>query len=574
VGGFIQTMQKLGPMRLAAIGGVLLVLVAFFIFLTTRLTTPSLGLLYSELEMKDSAEVVQKLEGMNIPYQLKGDGTQIMVPSDQVARLRIMMAEAGIPHGNSVGYEIFDKPEGLGTTNFLQNINQIRALEGELARTISSISAVQAARVHLVLPQRELFSRDKQEPSASVVLKLRGSDRLSKGQISAVQHLVATAVPGLTPSRISIVDQSGNLLASGGDKPDDPMASINNADEKRTAYQNRVARSIEEMLERTLGYGKVRAEVNADMDFDRVTTNSESYDPNGQVVRSTQTVNEQNENTDPGDQPISVATNLPEGQQVQGQGGAGKAKSSRAEETVNYEITKTTKSQVRESGMVRRISVAVLVDGLYIPGTDGQRAYQPRSPEEIEQLKTLVRSAIGFDAKRGDTVEVVNLRFTGIEEPINPDAPILLGMTKADLFRVVETLVLAIVAVLVILLVIRPLVMRAMDAAKEGGAHHGMLTDQSMGGFGMAGIGGMGPNGVPLLAGQSGGMDQLGYNGPGGSGTGTALATTGESEETMIDLGQVEGRVRASSIKKIGEIVDKHPEEAVAILRSWMYQGA
>src|ERR1700732_1561793 len=183
-------------------GGVLAATIGFFVFISSRLATPNYGLLYSDLDTRDSGQIVQKLEALNVPYQLKAEGAQILVPSDQVARLRIAMAEGGLPHGGSVGYEIFDKTESLGTSNFVQNVNSLRALEGELARTISSIGAVQGARVHLVLGTRELFSRDKQEPSASIVLKTRGVERLGKTQVAAIQHLVAAAVPGLRPARI------------------------------------------------------------------------------------------------------------------------------------------------------------------------------------------------------------------------------------------------------------------------------------------------------------------------------------------------------------------------------------
>src|SRR5690242_10397809 len=289
----LQSLRNLGPTRLAAIGAVLAATIGFFVFISSRLATPSYGLLYSDLDTRDSGEIVQKLEALGVPYQLKADGAQILVPTDQVARLRIAMAESDLPHGGSVGYEIFDKGEPLGTSSFLQNVNRLRALEGELARTISAIDTVEAARVHLVLPQRELFSRDKQESSASIVIKTRGAARLGKMQVAAIQHLVAAAVPGLRPGRVSIVDSEGNLLARGTDTGADPATGGLSVEEMRSNYETRLARSVEEMLERSVGPGKARVEVRADMDFDRVTTNSESFDPDGQVVRSTQTVSEQ-----------------------------------------------------------------------------------------------------------------------------------------------------------------------------------------------------------------------------------------------------------------------------------------
>ena len=539
--GLLGTLRNLGPARLAAIGLVLATTVGFFVFLSGRLATQSYGLLYGDLDLRDSGQIVQKLDAMNVTYQLRADGAQILVPTDQVAKLRVAMAETGLPHGGSVGYEIFDKSETLGTSSFVQNINNMRALEGELARTIASISSVQGARVHLVLPKRELFSRDRQEPSASIVLKTRGGERLGKTQVGAIQHLVAAAVPGLRPGRVSIVDSEGNLLARGTDDGSGQTAASN----------------AEEMLERSVGPGKVRAEVHAEMDFDRVTTNSESYDPNGQVVRSTQTSSEQSDSSDAGEQPVTVANNLPDAQANKATSG-GRSKNGRNEETVNYEITKTVQSHVREGGQVKRLSVAVLVDGTYATAADGTKTYQPRSPEELKQLGTLVRSAIGFDEKRGDSVDVVNLRFITPAEPAVAAPDGYFGLSKSELLHAAEPVVLALVGLLVMLLVVRPLIGRILEAAPRGapalaGPEGQRLLSAPAGGGGaypaIAGV----PPGVPATAVASSSPDTL---------------------DQMIDISQVEGRVRASSIKKIGEIVEKHPEEAVAIVRSWMYQNA
>jgi flagellar M-ring protein FliF len=565
VNGLLQSLKNLGPTRLAAIGGVLAATIGFFVFISSHLATPSYGLLYSDLDTRDSGQIVEKLEALNVPYQLQNNGTEILVPSDQVARLRITMAEGGLPHGGSIGYEIFDKSESLGTSNFVQNVNHLRALEGELARTISSIGAVQGARVHLVLPERELFSREKQEPSASIVIKTRGAERLARSQVAAIQHLVSAAVPGLRTDRVSIVDSEGNLLAKASDGgPNDAATDSSNSEEMRVNYENRLARAVEEMLERSVGPGKVRAEVHADMDFDRVTTNSESFDPDGQVVRSTQTVNESSDSSDGGDQPVTVTNNLPDSQANKGSTGP-RSKNGRNEETINYEITKTVKSQVREGGIVKKLSVAVLVDGVYAAGADGTKTYQPRSPEELKQLDGLVRTAIGFNTERGDSVQVVNLRFATPDELPAGSSDLILGMTKGDLLRAAEPLALILVGLLIILLVVRPLIMRILEAVPAAGAAAAPELE--------------GPEGQRLLAPPSAVAGALGGPATASVAAGVpanALAAGGpvDSIEQMIDISQVEGRVRASSIKKIGEIVEKHPEEAVAIVRSWMYQSA
>jgi flagellar M-ring protein FliF len=552
VNNLLQTLRNLGPARLAAMGIVAVGLVGFFVYLSTRLSTAEMGLLYADLDRADGGAIVQRLEQMQVPFQVSADGTRISVPTDQVGRLRMTMAQAGLPSGGSVGYEIFDKPEGFGTTSFVQNINHLRALEGELARTIGTLAGIQTARVHLVMPKREMFSRQSSAATASVFLKLRSGGRLGREQIQSIQHLIAAAVPQMEPSRVSIVDDKGQLLAR-GQGADSPELMSANADEKRLAYEQRTARTIEDLLSRSLGYGKVRAEVSADLDFDRIVTNSETFDPESQVVRSTQTVNESNESTERNaNDPVSVAANLPTAQDQQsGDDATARNRGSRNEETINYEISRTTKNHVRESGQVRRLSVAVLVDGTYRALEDGQSEYVARAPEELRQIEALVRSAIGADPVRGDSIEIVNMRFTAPDADMADAPDTILGMAREDVFRIAEMAVLAIVAVLVILLVIRPLMARAFersqDAAEEDEADR-LLTDQS--------------SGVPQLM------------GPGGQGQDLALddGSAGDELEQMIDINRVEGRVRASSLRKVGEIVEKHPEEAVSIIRNWLYQ--
>jgi flagellar M-ring protein FliF len=547
-------MRNLGPVRLAAMGVVALGLIGFFFYLMTRLSTPDMALLYSDLDPKDGGAIVRQLEEQKVPHQVNAEGTRIMVPADQVGRLRMVMAQAGLPAGGSIGYEIYDKPEGFGTTSFVQGVNHLRATEGELARTVATLGPVLQARVHLVLPKREMFSRTQQTATASVFLKLRPGQQLKREQVVAIQHLIVAAVPQLEPNQISIIDDRGNLLARGLGNGGDANTQAN-ADEKKLAYEQRTTRVIEDLLSRSLGFGKVRAEVTADLDFDRITTSSEIFDPESQVIRSTQTVEDNNESTDRDAlDPVTVANQLPTGDANQSAAGASsRTKGTRTEETINYEISKTVKSHVRESGQVRRLSVAVLVDGMYTPSAEGGApAYAPRSKEEMAQIEALVRSAIGFDAVRGDTVEVINMRFaTPDAEFADGSEAIFLGMAKDDLFRIAEMVVLAIVAILVILLVIRPLMARAFErndgAAGEDEAER-LLTDQS--------------------------AAQAQLMGPGALAQDLALedAQAGEELEQMIDINRVEGRVRASSLRKVGEIVDKHPEEAVSIIRSWLYQ--
>ncbi|HEU0071333.1 MAG TPA: flagellar basal-body MS-ring/collar protein FliF [Alphaproteobacteria bacterium] len=545
----LETIRNLGPIRLITIAGVLAGVVGFFFFLMTRLTAPDMALLYNDLSTSDSGRIVSKLESMNVPYELRGNGTTIMVPNDQVLRLRMSMAQEGLPAGGTIGYEIFDKSESLGTSSFVLNINHLRALEGELSRTIGSLAYVRSARVHLALPRRELFQRDQQEPTASVVLQMNGGRRLDKSEVAAIQNLVAAAVPRLKPARISIVDAQGTLLARGQDG--DPATAGNGAqsgDEARIAYETRAVRMVEDMLERILGAGRARVEVSAEMDFDRISTTSEKYDPDGQVVRSTQTVAENSNSKEAGSQTVSVQNNIP-GQTPPSEGAGGTANASnRNEETVNYEISRTTQTHVRETGSVKRLSVAVAVDGNY----DAQKTYQPRSAEDLAQLGRLVKSAVGFDEKRGDSFEIANMRFAGngIDEAEGPRP--LFGLDKNDYIRIAEMVTLGIVGILVILLVVRPIVRRFLEALPDAIASSTKMIAETtaaataaLPGSMPSGMGGM----LPAMGGDAGALG-----------------------EATIDMQQVEGRVRESSVKKISEIVDKHPEEAVNILRNWMYR--
>jgi len=216
----VDLIRNLGPIRIAALVGTAVAVLGFFIFLASRLSTGGMSLLYGDLDPADSGAIVKELEARNIQYELKAGGQQVFVPGDEVLKLRVTLAEQGVPGGGTMGYEIFDKSDGLGTTNFVQNVNLVRALEGELGRTIGAMNNVRGARVHLVLPQRELFSRERRKPSASVVLQVQGAGRLGREQVLAIQHLVAAAVPDMEPQNISILDSRGQLLARGTNDED------------------------------------------------------------------------------------------------------------------------------------------------------------------------------------------------------------------------------------------------------------------------------------------------------------------------------------------------------------------
>src|ERR1700680_921322 len=284
--------------------------ICFFAFVIMRVTTPHMTTLFTDLSFEDSTGIIKDLERQAIPFELRNDGAVIMVPKDKVTRLRMKLAEGGMPKGGGVGYEIFDKSDALGTTSFVQNINHLRALEGELARTIRAIDRVQAARVHLVLPERPLFSRETPEPSASIVVRVRGA--LEPQQIRALRHLVASAVNGLKPQRVSIVDEAGQLLADGASGDNDNAIG----DERRAAYEKRIRNQVEAIVSSVVGGGRARVPPSADFDYNKTTQTSDRFDPEGRVLRSSQSREESTLTADRDGQ-VTVNNELP-GNQNQG----------------------------------------------------------------------------------------------------------------------------------------------------------------------------------------------------------------------------------------------------------------
>jgi flagellar M-ring protein FliF len=544
VQGFLEFAKTLGAPRIAAMVAVTIALVAFFAFLILRVTAPQMTPLFTDLSYEDSAAIVKELERQGVNFELRNDGSIVMVPKDRVARLRMSLAGEGLPKGGGIGYEIFDKSDALGTTSFVQNINNLRALEGELARTIRGIDSVVAARVHLVLPERPLFSRDKVEPSASIVLKVHGT--LEPQQVRAIRHLVASAVNGLKPQRVSIVDEAGHLLADGNG--DDGVGEIS-GDERRSAFEKRLREQIDAIVTSAVGPGRARTQVSADFDFNRVTQTSDKYDPEGRVVRSSQT-REETSATNERENQVTVGNEIPGGGNRPGQPGqppeanaGARDQSRKSEEIVNYEISRTTKTEVIEGARVNRISVAVLVDGTYGKNDKGDIVYQPRSKEEIDQIAALVRTAIGFDQKRGDQVEVVNLRFaetpaTPITEPTGWMAA--LQLTKDDLMRAIEMTVMGLLGLVVLLMVVRPLVRRVLAPEQR-------------------------PLALPAGAGDAELAEALTAE--------AAKAAEPSPTAKMIDIAQIQGQVHAQSVQKVGELADKNPSEAVTIIRQWMSES-
>ena len=541
MGNFVAQLRGLGIWRLGALVGTALFVLGLISWLAIRASQPVMGLLYADLEQRDAGQVIAALDRARVPYRVEGNGTRIMVPDDQVGRVRLSLAREGLPAGGNVGYELFDRNESLTTTPFQQDMNRVRAMEGELARSISSLSGVRSARVHLVLPRREAFSRERADAQASVMLTMQGAQRLDREAIQAVLHLVSTAVPGLRSQNVSIVDSRGALLARGGQALSGPAAAASQ-EEMRRGQELRLARSVEEMLERSLGPGRVRAEASVDMDFDRVQITEERFDPDNQVARSQQSVQESSRGSEPA--PTTVQNNLPGNENA-----PGSTQESRQEETTNFEIGRTTRNTTRDQPIVRRISIGVLVDGVWEAQANAPPQYRERSAEELARIATLVRSSVGFDERRGDKVEVVAMRFAEPPLPVDSGERSFfdIAFNSSTVARIIESALFALVALVAILLLGRPAVRRLVTLAKpsQSGALAGAAGSTALAGAG--GGGGGGGGGLPAVAG----------------------GTTAD-QDGMVTLSMVQGQMRASSINRLQELVDSNPEQSLNVIRRWI----
>src|SRR5918997_1486877 len=515
--------MRLGPARIAAMGGVTLALIAFFAFVIMRVSQPAMGVLYADLSAQDAGAIIRDLDARSIRYETRADGQTILAPRADLARIRMELAGKGLPAGGGVGYEIFDKGDAFSSTSFVQGINHLRALEGELSRTIRSIGRVQAARVHLVMPERRLFERDREPPRAPIVLKLRGD--LETAQVRAIRHLVASAVEGLKPERVSIVDEQGRLLADGAQS--DASNASQATDEKQASVERRLRAQVEQIVAGVVGAGRARVQVAAELDLNRIESRSETFDPESRVVRSTQTRAENQLSGNP-EGAVSVGNELP-GANAQGGNNAGRDASNKNEEVVNYEISRTTRTEVIEGGRLKRLSVAVVLDGIYGRGANGEATYQPRPQEDLDRIAALVRTAIGFDRNRGDQIEVVNLRFA--ETPAVAevkDEPLLSGLFhpgKEDIFRLLELGVIALLTLIVLLVVVRPMVRKAV-----GGAD-----------------------------GRSG-KDAGGPNGRDDEKPPTPRLPPNNVTAQMMEVAKINGQIRAESVDQIGNMVKANPQ--------------
>ncbi len=428
----------------------------FSIIIFSLFSRNNFHILYTDLQSNDSANILKELELNRIKYEISEGGKTIKVPKEDLVKVRIHLSQLGIPNsGSLIGYEIFDKEDSISTTSFSQNIKLIRALEGELSRTIAAFEKINSARVHLVMPQKEIFSKDRSETKVSVMLKLVQENlKLNKSEIKAISHLLLTSVPGLESKNLSIVDNKGNTLKA-SDLSEDYSTNFfgDQNDEFKLISETRLKNTIEELLNKVLGPGKVKASVSLDINFDRIITNSELYDPENQVIRSSQITEEKEQLSSSSSDDISVQNNIQ--QDSAQEDGVSPIIVEKTEQQTNYEISKTIKNHIIEPGSIKRMYIGVLVDGEYITNPETQETeYKERSKEELEKILNLVKVSVGFNDERNDQIEVINMKFsseeTSLQSLLDKD------MKLNYLYNIIKILIIA-VSIIVLALIIKPL---------------------------------------------------------------------------------------------------------------------
>ncbi|HEX7388584.1 MAG TPA: flagellar basal-body MS-ring/collar protein FliF [Acidiphilium sp.] len=522
----LENLRALGPVKLGTMGGVAVAVLGLMTMLMLGGGPSPNATLYSGLGLKDAANIAAALKTAHIPYRIGEQGHSILVTRQNLDPARLLLARHDLPAGSSQGFAIFDHQNPLTGSEFLDRIDETRAIDGELERTIDLIQGIRASRVQVVLPRREDFSLRTEPARASVMLSLANGAPVDRESVDAILSLVASAVPGLKPGNISIADNRGELLAQAGR---DSATLLNARDAAiKQAAERHISDAVRSMLDATIGSNQVRVVTSVSMDFDQTSQTSTSYDPNGQVVRSQQQNDSQSSRTTNRDDTVSISNNLP-GATTDKPTPKRTETSTDTDETTNYEISQTVRHIVHATPQITRISVAVLLDGVEVPGKGGKPVWQPRSAAAIARIQKLVETAIGYDKTRGDVVTIQSMRF------VNPDAGF--SAPKPSLFaRIADSgiimpllriLITGLVGFAAILFVFRPMI--------------GRLT-------------------------MTGGSES---KTPDGGGTSTL--ETGSRDA----IAGPDGEAGKNPIRMIADLVDRNPEATVAVIRDWLsHEGA
>ena len=513
-------------------GAVALALLLALAAVAMRGTTSDMGFLYTDLDPAAAQAITEKLKAQNIPFQLSADGTSVMAPQEKLAELRMTMAGDRI--GGKIGYDVLDAEEPFGVSSSRAKMNETRAIEGELSRSIETLDTVIKARVHLVMPERAMFAAQSRKATAAVTLKTKG--RLPGESVQSIRYLVAAAVPELSAESVTIIDQNGTLLARAGEAGE---ASSGQADERQIAVEARLRSEIEAMLEPIVGIGKVRAEVAAVIGRDQVREESNVFDPDKQVIGHQITVEsaDQNNEGNAASRGASVGAQLPEAvAQLPAAGGNTRqsAKNDNSEDTT-YQNSATRTTTIRGSGKIARLTVAVMIDG----GAKGIPAPQ------LRKLSRLVENAVGFDADRGDSVVVEPMVFAAADALAGEKAGFWSLVSMDQIFGVLKLIIVGIVG-LVALRMLKP---RPAAEIVDGGNLTANAAEQAA----LA---------QRIAAGDGDAADEL------------AALRDQHGDAALLDqeiaLAQIDGRIKLSALKRIGDAVTASPGESASVIRQWM----
>lgn len=530
----MELAKKIGggsPTRAAVYVGIAAMALAAIVVLFMWNQGVDYQVLYSQLSSEDSGAVIEKLKAKRIPYKV--DGLTISVPSDKVYETRMELAGEGLPQGGGIGYEIFDKTS-FGVTEFVQKINYKRALQGELARTIMQIKEIEAARVHLALPEKGVFLDEQKKSRSSIIVKLRPGKALTPGQVNSIVHLVSNSSENLRPEDVTVVDTSGKMWTN---TPDDNDLRLSASQlEYKKSFEKDMEGRIQSMLEKTVGTNKAVARVSVDIDTRHIERTEETYDPESQVKRSEQRNVEKTIGSSPASGVPGVMSNLPDINQRQSLPAGSPAQSQRQDEVVNYEINKVVSRISEPTGSIKRLTVSVLVDGTYetTKGADGKdvKKFVPRTEDEIAKFTSMVKNAVGFSAQRGDSITLVStpLGADFTEPPLEKEKAPLIPVSMIP--SLVKYLSMVLIAIVLIIFILRPLTKKILEEKTS-------VTVQEQGGIGI-GAGGVAREGVSRLS---------------------------IEEEEELPLGDPRADRSLARLKKL---IKENPQQVAMILKGWI----
>ncbi|MGV6810856.1 MAG: flagellar basal-body MS-ring/collar protein FliF [Brevirhabdus sp.] len=554
----VGNLQALGTRRLAILGGVGAALLLMVLLGLNAVTSPNFSPLYRNLSLGAANSVEAALSSAGFKVQVSDDGTSVAVPQEDIVRARMVLAESGVPIDGDPGWELFDQSNGLAMNSFLQKVNRLRAMEGELARSIQTLDGMQSARVHLVLPEREPFSRETPQPRASVVVRPIPGRAISRKQALSIRNLVASAVAELDLSRVTVLSASGETILAETTDGDGPAT----AQTAKFSMEDRLSREIQDILTARVGAGNARVRVNVDVTTSREVIVEQAFDPNQQVVRSTENNTESQAGSEGGGN-VGVENNIPA---ALADGGAGPtSQKSRSGEVVNYEIGNTRREIIREAGEVEKITVAVLVNGIYNV-QDSDVEYTERTREELDRLAELIKSAVGYDEKRGDSVSVDSMRFMDYSMDVGEPVDLSIGQQiSRNIVPILRGLLALVVVGLVMVLGVRPALRQlAEPPALPDVADGGELLEpgESVAASTALENNATDPAQAPAIESDPASASATDFD------IFDPASDTGDGE--YIETMGIRGNLLKARVEAIQKLADDRPDDVLRVLRSWM----